>query len=83
MITRRDTLSQALEELETQALTDVSTIVVNRQWWEALSPREQDAYHGRAERVRVELRADDAISSHYVELRGGDPGSSLETEHPT
>jgi hypothetical protein len=84
MIARRDTLEQALGDVETQALSGASTVVVSRDWWDSLSAHEQDAYRGRAERAGVELRADDAISSHFVEVRsGGEQSPPLSTEHPT
>ena len=72
MIARRDTLEQALGEVESRALTGVSTIVVSRPWWDGLSIKEQSGYQSRAERADIELRVDEAISSHFVEVRGGD-----------
>jgi hypothetical protein len=84
MIARRDTLEQALGDVETQALSGASTVIVSRGWWDSLSTNERDAYRGRAERAGVELRADDAISSHFVEVRsGGEQSPPLSTEHPT
>jgi hypothetical protein len=82
MITRRDTLEQALDSLETGALTGASTIIVSQRWWDGLSPHEQGAYRSRAGRAGVELRVDEAISKHFVEIRGGDEGPPLSTEHP-
>ena len=82
MLIRRDTLEQALGEVEAHALTGVSTVVVNRRWWDALSAHERDAYRLRAERAAVELLADDSLSSHFVEVRGGDDGPPLSTERP-
>jgi hypothetical protein len=82
MIARRDTLEQALGEVESRALTGVSTIVVSRYWWDGLSTHEQSGYSSRAARAEVELRVDDPISSHFVELRGGDEGPPLLTESP-
>ena len=80
MITRRDTLEQALGEVETEALTGASTVVVNLGWWEGLSVPEQEEYRRRAERAGIELLADDRLSSHYVEVRGNDEGPPLSTE---
>ena len=82
MIGRRDTLEQALGEVESRALTGVSTIVVSRPWWDGLSTNEQSGYRSRAQRAEVELRVDEAISSHFVEVRGGDEGPPLLTESP-
>jgi hypothetical protein len=82
MIARRDSLAQALGELEARALTGASTIVVSRLWWDKLSSSEQSAYRGRAARVGIELRVDEAISRHFVEIRGEDEGPPLSTEHP-
>ncbi len=82
MIIRRDTLSQALDELQTGILQGASVVVVSRFWWEALSANERDAYRARAERVGVELRVDDVMSAHFVEVRGG-KAPPLSSEHPT
>jgi hypothetical protein len=82
MISRHDTLEQALGAIERHALADATTIVLSREWWIGLPSREQDAYRKRAERVAVELRADDALSSHYVEVRGREDGPALSTEQP-
>jgi hypothetical protein len=81
MIARRDTLSQALDELEAGALAGASIIVVSRHAWDALSAHEREAYLTRAERIGIELSADEAMSSHFVELRGGDDAPPLSTEH--
>ncbi len=72
MIVRRETLSQALDEFEAGALTGASTIVVSRRWWEALSANERDAYRRRAARIGIELSADEEITAHFVEVRGGE-----------
>jgi hypothetical protein len=82
MIARRDTLEQALGEVESRALTGVSTIVVSRPWWDGLSIKEQSGYRSRAARAEVELRVDEALSSHFVEVRGGEEGPPLLTESP-
>jgi hypothetical protein len=81
MIVRRDTLSQALEELEAGTLAGASTIGVSRRWWEALSANERDAYRSRAERIGIELSADEEIPAHFVEVRGGEDAPPLSTEH--
>lgn len=80
LITRRDTLEEALAAIEADRLTGASTVVVNLQWWTALSIAEQEDYRLRADRARIELVADDALSSHYVEVRGTDDGPPLSTE---
>jgi hypothetical protein len=82
LITRRDDLEEALDDIEAGRLPVASTIVVNLQWWSALSVAEQEAYRLRADRAHVELIADDALSSHYVEIRGADEGPPLSTERP-
>ena len=81
MIVRRDTLSQALDELEAGTLAGASTIVVSRRWWEALSANERDAYRSRAERIGIELSADEEITAHFVEVRGEEDAPPLSTEH--
>jgi hypothetical protein len=82
MIIRRDSLAQALDELEGRPPGGVSTIVVGRRWWEGLSRKEQDAFRRRADALGVGLSADDAMAGHFVELRGGE-ADALSTEHPT
>jgi len=81
MIVRRDTLSQALHEIEAGALAGASTIVVSRRWWEALSANERDAYRSRAQRIGIDLSADEEITAHFVEVRGGDDVPPLSSEH--
>jgi hypothetical protein len=81
MIARRDTLEQALGDIEADTLAGASTIVVNLEWWNSLSVAEQEAYRHRADKARVELRADDTLSRHFVEVRGGDE-RPVSTEHP-
>jgi hypothetical protein len=82
LFTRRDSLDEALREAEAERLTGASTIVVNLQWWTALSAPEQEAYRRRADRAHIALVADDELSSHYVEIRGVDEGPPLSTERP-
>jgi hypothetical protein len=81
MIARCETLSQALAEIEAGALAGASTIVVSRRSWDALSSNERDLYRTRAERAGIELHADEAISSHFVEVRGGGEPPPLSSEH--
>lgn len=82
MITRCDSLEEALGEIETERLSGASTIVVNLQWWTGLSTAEQEAYRLRADRAKIALVADDELSSHYVEVRSVDEGPPLSTERP-
>jgi hypothetical protein len=82
MIVRRNSLTEALSQVEAGKLTGVSIIVVSRPWWDGLSTNEQSGYRSRAERAGIELRVDQAISSHFVEARGGDEGPPLSTESP-
>ena len=82
MIAQRESLEEALAGLEAGALAGASTIVVSRRWWDMLSSQERDGYRARAERLSVELRADDVMSAHLVEVRGGDAGPPLSSERP-
>jgi hypothetical protein len=82
VIIRRDTLEQALDQLEAGALAGAATLVVSRAWWDSLSPNEQDRYRVRAARAGVDLRADATMSSHFVEVCGEDIGPPLSSEHP-
>jgi hypothetical protein len=81
MITRHESLSQALDEVEAGTLSGVTTVVVSRGWWNGLSRQARSSYRSRAKRAGIELRADSAMSSHYVEARGRDSGP-LSTERP-
>jgi hypothetical protein len=83
MIIRRNTLSQALDEIQTGALKGASIVAVSRAWWATLSAHEQDAYRVRAEQADVELRADDVMTSHFVEVRTEDADPPPSTEHRT
>lgn len=82
MIIRRTSLSQALEELESGTLAGVSTLIVSRRWWDGLSQKERNSFQTRASGAGVELRADNAMSGHFVEARGGESGPPLSTERP-
>jgi hypothetical protein len=82
MFARRDTLVQALNDLETGGLANAKTIIVSRGWWESLSTSEQTTFHARAERAGVTLNVDDQMSAHYVEVRGGPSDQRQSGEHP-
>jgi hypothetical protein len=53
MFARRDTLVQALIDLETGGLPNAEIIVVSRGWWESLSTSEQTTFRTRADRAGV------------------------------
>jgi hypothetical protein len=80
MITQRESLTQAFEELEAGTLAGVATLVVSSRWWKGLSVSERNAFRVRADRAGIELRADSAMSGHFVEARGGNAGPPLSTE---
>ena len=82
MFARRETLVQALNDLETGGLLNAETIIVSRHWWESLSTSEQTTFRTRAERAGVALNVDDQLSAHFVEVRGGPPDQQLSGEHP-
>jgi hypothetical protein len=82
LITRCYNLETALTEIETEQLVGASNIVVNLEWWTGLSVAQQDAYRVRAEGAGVTLLADDALSRHYVEVRGPDDSPSMSSERP-
>jgi hypothetical protein len=81
LIARRNSLAEALRDIEARELTGASAIVVSQSWWAGLSSNEQSAYRSRAQRADIELRVDEAISRHFVEVRGGETGP-LSTERP-
>jgi hypothetical protein len=80
MILRRESLTQALDDLEAGKLAGISTLIVSRRWWDTLSLRERSTFRARASRAGVTLRADSAMSGHFVEARDGDAGPPLSTE---
>jgi hypothetical protein len=73
-IRRRVSLDEALTELEHGSLTGVATIVVNTELWKSLSSAQKDLYRRRCADREVELRADDGVPKHFVELLGDAEG---------
>jgi hypothetical protein len=80
MIKRRTTLSDALHEIESGVLDGVTAIVVNSEWWQLQSRQQQAEYRDRCEKHRVQLRADSALSRHFVELASDSREPPLSTE---
>jgi hypothetical protein len=80
MIRRRTTLQDALQEIESDVLNGVKAIVVNGEWWQSLSTTAQSDYRRRCEKLGIVLRADAAISRHFVELASDPAESPLSTE---
>jgi len=81
MIKRRTSLESALGEIEDGTTAGVSGVVVNRGWWQQLPADVQDGYHRRCAQLRIDLRVDDALSRHFVELASGSDDPPLSTEH--
>ena len=82
-IIRRDSLSEALAEMERGGLRGASSIVFSREWWATLPRQEQAALRARAKKVRVSLRSDSLLSNHFVEVRGPTRSHhALSTERP-
>lgn len=80
MIKRRTTLEEALGEIESGVLTGVTAIVVNQEWWQQLPSTTQGEFRRRCTRNGVDLRADDALSRHFVELASDSREVPLSTE---
>jgi hypothetical protein len=80
MIRRRTTLEEALSEIDEGTLVNVTAIVVNQEWWQALPRPMQSDYQLRCNKVGVELRADRALSRHFVELASDPREPPLSTE---
>jgi hypothetical protein len=80
VIERRDCLKDALSEIEHGGLADVSAVVVSRSWWDSLSAEEQSYYARRCAQRAIELRADERLSVHFVEVIGGRSEPPLSTE---
>lgn len=85
-IQRRDSLDEALSDIERGRLAGTSAIVFGRQWWEELPTADRAAFRKRARKARVSLRSDSMLSKHFVEVRGpsrSEQGLSTErTESP-
>ncbi len=82
MIVLRASLEAALADIEAGTIKGASTVVVSRSWWGQVAGREQDRLRERAAQAGLQLRVDDAMSGHFVEVRD-DVGPPLSTEHPT
>lgn len=80
MIKRRTTLEEALGEIESGVLTGVTAIVVNQEWWQHLTSSAQGDFRRRCTRNSVDLRSDDALSRHFVELASDSSEPPLSTE---
>jgi hypothetical protein len=80
MIVRRESLTKALDDLEAGTLAGISTLIVSRRWWDTLSLQERSTFRTRAGRAGVTLRADSAMSGHFIEARDNDDGPPLSTE---
>ena len=81
MIRRRTTLEEALHEIESERIVGVTAIVVNLEWWQKLPTGVQSEFRKRCARRGVDLRADEAISRHFVELSSDRNEPPLSTEH--
>ncbi len=80
MIKRRNSLHDALAEVEQGGLADVMTVVVSRSWWDSLSAQEQQSYSRRCAQRHIDLRVDDRLSTHFVEIIGGSGEPPLSSE---
>ena len=77
---RRDTLDAALSDIESGRLSDATSIVFGRKWWEKLGSVQQSAFSKRAKRAGVALNSDSVLGDHFVEVRGAPIGRALATE---
>jgi CheY-like chemotaxis protein len=69
-VARRDSLDDALLDLERGSLKGTSSIVFSKEWWTRLTPPQQTTFRSRAKRAGVRLRSDSLLSNHFVEVRG-------------
>lgn len=80
---RRNSLDEALGEIEAGGLGDTSTIVFSRSWWDTLSPDGRQKYRTRARKAGINLRSDSMLANHFVEVRGTSRNAvGLSTERP-
>lgn len=69
-VARRDSLDDALLDLERGSLRGTSSIVFSKEWWTGLTHPQQTTFRTRAKRAGVRLRSDSLLSNHFVEVRG-------------
>lgn len=82
-MTKRESLDTALLEIEAGGLTETSTIVFGRAWWEDVSEAERKRFRTRARKAKINLRSDSMLSNHFVEVRGLlRDGVGMSTERP-
>lgn len=80
---RRDSLEEALHEIEKGGLADTSTIVFSRGWWDGLSADGRQRFRNRARKAHINLRSDSMLTNHFVEVRGAARSNiGLSTERP-
>ena len=80
---RRDSLDDALVEIERGGLADTSTIVFSRSWWDTLPPEGRQKFRSRARKAGINLRSDSMLTNHFVEVRGASRSDiGLATERP-
>ena len=82
MIRRRTTLEEALQEIESGVLSGVTAIVVNGEWWQSIPSTMQSDFRRRCGKLGIVLRADAALSKHFVELASSATEPPLSTERP-
>lgn len=83
LIDRRDSLDQALGQVERGAISDVSCIVFGRSWWEGIPREHQRRFRQRARAIHVSLRSDSRMANHFVEVRRRERTDvGLSTERP-
>ena len=80
---RRDSLDTALKELEGGGLSDTSTVVFSRSWWDSLEADDRQRFRARAKKCGINLRSDSMLGNHFVEVRGASRSDiGLSTERP-
>jgi hypothetical protein len=81
MIRRYPALEDALRDIQSGKVTGITAVIVNQEWWQQQDTGVQTEYRRRCARAGVELRADNTLSRHFVELIGDAGEPPLETEH--
>ena len=69
-----------MSDIESGRLSDATSIVFGRKWWEKLGSVQQSAFSKRAKRAGVALNSDSVLGDHFVEVRGAPIGRALATE---
>jgi hypothetical protein len=82
MITRRDSLTNALRDVQQGALDGASAVVVNEDEWNGFSASAQRQHLDHAAKLGLAIRTDRRLGTHFVEVLHGPSDRPLSSESP-